>query len=327
MSSILFYDPICPRPYTLATLRDEPMGGTEATVLRVAEALAMGGYSTAVMQHNRDEADYGGCAEYLSPADHFAPTNVVVLRSVPALREMRKRFPQAKLYLWLHDLANQDPVHNAQILADTKPTIIVVSDFHALNVKDKLSQVPDLRGVAIKRIYNPIDDSLVPDATPVDRDKLVFFSSPHKGLAYTLQVFSYIRRLCPEMQLYVANPGYLKADPFTLNGVTDLGPRPHSEIIKHVRSALCTFYPNTVFPETFGLVLAESNAVGTPCLTHPHGAAAEVLFHPHETLDCRNYKAVVDRVLSWRAGNRPTVKASPEFRLSRVVQAWKRLLT
>ena len=39
MSSTLFYDPLCAHPYDTDTLRRQAMGGTEATVVRVADAL------------------------------------------------------------------------------------------------------------------------------------------------------------------------------------------------------------------------------------------------------------------------------------------------
>ena len=48
MSSLLFFDPACQQPYDTRTLRERAMGGTEATVTRIADFL--GAY---VMQHNR----------------------------------------------------------------------------------------------------------------------------------------------------------------------------------------------------------------------------------------------------------------------------------
>ena len=45
---VVIFDPITPKPYSLQTLKCEPMGGTEATVVRVAERL-----DAVVVQHNR----------------------------------------------------------------------------------------------------------------------------------------------------------------------------------------------------------------------------------------------------------------------------------
>jgi hypothetical protein len=51
MSATLFFDPTCQQPYDTRTLREQAMGGTEATVTRVADAL-----DALVAQHNRTEA-------------------------------------------------------------------------------------------------------------------------------------------------------------------------------------------------------------------------------------------------------------------------------
>ena len=48
MSPVLFYDPLCQQPYDTRTLHTQAMGGTESTLVRVADALG-----AWVMQHNR----------------------------------------------------------------------------------------------------------------------------------------------------------------------------------------------------------------------------------------------------------------------------------
>src|SRR5215469_10335658 len=52
MSAVLFFDPGCPTPYSRRTLEQAALGGTEATVIRIAEAL-----DAEVMQHNRTESE------------------------------------------------------------------------------------------------------------------------------------------------------------------------------------------------------------------------------------------------------------------------------
>ena len=121
------------------------------------------------------------------------------------------------------------------------------------------------------------------------------------------------------------------------------------------RTALCTFSANFVIPETFGLVFAESRAVGTPVLTHDCGAASEVLEDPRQVLPVtwaqRAYEAplrrlpphwragparladslglfdrYIERIASWRAGERPQVGPDPRFRLSVIAGQWRALL-
>ena len=94
MSATLFFDPVCGRPYDTETLRREAMGGTEATVVRVADALG-----ALVVQHNRTEAS----GRYLPPRSDPAVGHVIVNRDSRALATARQLYPNARIHLWLHD--------------------------------------------------------------------------------------------------------------------------------------------------------------------------------------------------------------------------------
>ena len=154
----------------------------------------------------------------------------------------------------------------------------------------------------------------------MDPDKLAFFSSPHKGLEWTVRVFDAPRRANPRFRLFVANPGYYQAHCLRgLSGVVDLGCLAHREALRHVREALAVLLLNHTYPETFGLVLAEANAVGVPVLTHSLGAAPEVLDDPAQFVDARDVGSVVTKLMSWRAGCRPVVQGRECFRLKNVI--------
>src|SRR5207248_826229 len=129
MSSVLFYDPLCRQPYDTRTLHACALGGTEATLTRVADAL-----DAFVIQYNRAE------------------------------------------------------------------------------------------------------DALTPDGTPVDERKLIFFSSPNKGLNFTLDAFSALKRRMPDLRLVVGNPGYKAGGDARRAGVEFLGPQPQARIHAEVRS-------------------------------------------------------------------------------------------
>ena len=74
--SVLFFDPRCPRPYTARTFEQSGLGGTEATTIRVAEAL-----DAIVIQHNRTEAD----GRYRPPPGACADIRHVVVLQDPGL--------------------------------------------------------------------------------------------------------------------------------------------------------------------------------------------------------------------------------------------------
>ena len=274
---------------------------------------------------------------------------------------MRELYPNARLHLWLHDRVRPRSKRarriaaDAGILRDLAVNVICVSDTQRHSVEAALRWMGVSDRVPARTIYNPVDDGLQPDGSPVDERKLVFLSSPNKGLRFTLDAFRAVRRAMPDMRLVVGNPGYKAGDAARLDGVEYLGAQPQQRILAEVRTALCTFFPNFVIPETFGLVFAESQAVGTPVLTHDCGAALEVLGDPAQALPvtvakrvyegllggcstaCRRgparvaaglglFEIYVERIRAWRAGGRPTTGPDPRFRLSSVAQRWREVL-
>lgn len=327
---ILFVDSVCPRPYDPNVLDNEALGGTEASVIRVAQALGSK-YAVRVTQHNRTRYDdfYQG-AQYTEFGDNseFKPTHVIVLRAPLALYQARKQFPNAKLYLWNHDLfGGPGWAEGFKALVDTQAVPVVVSEFHKTNMYNTIRSLRLEYAIPCRRIYNPIDDALVPNDTITDRDKLVFFSSPHKGLEHTLKVFEQFQNFddLKDVKLYIANPGYFADHKTEQKNVVNLGALPHSEVISQVRSSLCVFHLNNVFPETFGLVHAEGNAVGTPFLSSRLGATCELADHPAELIDVQDSRMVIERIKQWRGG-RPKVRGNANFRLKSVIRDWLELL-
>jgi glycosyltransferase involved in cell wall biosynthesis len=353
-SSLLFFDPVCQKPYDTETVRQAATGGTEATVTRIADSLG-----AIVMQHNRTTS----CGDrYRPPGRVPGITHVIVNRDSRALARVRELFPDARVYLWVH---HHFPLGSklflrlastADLLRDMEVTFVCVSHQQRHDLQASLRPL-DLRGrVKTCTIYNPVDDALVPDGSPIDESKLVFFSSPNKGLKFTLDAFRELRRRMPDLQLVVGNPGYKIRDFPPIEGVQYLGPQPQHLIHAQVRTALCLFFPNFVLPETFGLVLAESKALGTPVLTHDCGAAAEIVGDPQQLLPLTFahllyedllakvpsswrrgparlaayaglFDCYADRIRAWRGGARPTTAPDPRFRLSTVVNEWRALLS
>jgi glycosyltransferase involved in cell wall biosynthesis len=352
MIPLLFYDPLCPRPYSDESLRTAGLAGTEASTVRIAEAL-----DAWVAQHNRLHAE----GRYIPPGAPAKVSQVVVLRDPRALAAVARLHPGTRVTLWLHDRIEPGSSRArwfaaaAGELRRLRPDVVCVSEYQRARVAATLARIRGCESLAVHRIYNPVDDRVAPDDAPVDAGKLVFFSSPNKGLRFTLDAFGALRRRMPALRLCVGNPGYKNFECGGIPGVEWLGSVPHSRVLAEVRSALATFSANFVIPETFGLVFAESRAVGTPVLTHDCGAAAEVLQDPQQvlpvTLAEQLYETAlrrlspaarraparladalglfdrfIERIASWRAGGRPRVGPDPRFRLSVVAGEWRALL-
>jgi glycosyltransferase involved in cell wall biosynthesis len=350
--TILFFDPVCGQPYDTETLHRQAMGGTEATVVRVADALG-----ARVAQHNRTSAS----GRYVPPGRDPAVTRVIVTRDSRALPAVRQLYPNARVHLWLHDRVRPRSKRARRLAADAAMLrelavrVICVSDTQRRDVEASLRWMGAGERVCACTIYNPVADDLRPDGSPVDDRKLVFLSSPNKGLKFTLDAFRAVRRAMPDMRLVVGNPGYKSAAAVRQDGVEYLGPQSQPRIHAQVRTALCTFFPNFVIPETFGLVFAESKALGTPVLTHDCGAALEVLADRAQVLPVtatsrlyewlfaelpsgwRRWPAgaaaglglfdvYIERIRAWRSGDRPVTGPDPRFGLAAVTRRWQEVL-
>lgn len=330
---VLLLDPVAPRAYSDRTLRSEAMGGAEATVVRIAGGLARQ-RQVVVAQTARAHAEAGADGVLYLPWSRQEPLPgmrdapvVVLLRAHKLLPRVRAQYPHARLFLWLHGF----PGHRRKALAlcarKADATVITVSETHRRAVLSYVRETDPANAawLDVIRIYNPVSDTLVPDHTEPDPNKLLFLSAPYKGLDEVLDAFRFLHHRWPRLRLYVAHPSPLaKLLPDELRGVIPLGPLPHAEAIRHLRSSLCLFAPQASFKETFGLVFAEANAVGTPVIAHHAGAANEVIDGSREQLvDARDYEGIAHILERWRAGARPVVTTKPAFRLSQVLLDWE----
>ena len=331
MTRVILVDPCCPAGYTLASLGRDPLGGTESTVLRVVGALA-DSCAFTLYQAGRGQAEQDRMVRYL-PLPHLADVRLddcdalIVINAWKVAIKLRKRLPQRRIILWLHNYPGRHNRKMGPALAAAGIEVVCVSRAHAMRLTGFLSTtcaaLPD-----IGYIHNPIADDLQPDATPVDRNRLLFASAPHKGLRQVYESFARLRQAMPELVLEVADPGYQRWDTGRVpDGVRVLGTLRHPDLVDRLRGALCLFYPQTEFAETFGLVIAEANAVGTPALVHAGlGANDEVVSSGGQCMDCGDVEAVAGRIRKWRE-IRPEVRGREQFRLSIVRQSWDRRLS
>jgi glycosyltransferase involved in cell wall biosynthesis len=321
---VLFHDLICPKPYTIETVKTEAVGGTEATILRIAKGLHSREHSVALMQRGRTQPEVIDGIVYITPEAELTPNIVVTLRDAGHYRANQKKYPNAQHYLWMHDVVSGDYItHMQQHIGQTEPAqLLAVSNWHSAQIQNALFGLN--KGLTVTTVYNPVETYGLTRA-PYDEHKLIFLSSPHKGLDQVLDIFKQVREVEPRFKLCVANPGYFKDAESLPEGVVQLGQLPHREMIKELATSLCLFYPQNVFPETFGLVMAEANALGVPVLTSSIGAAPEILENPYQMQVYLNPKRIVNTVIEW-SKHRPIVRGKRQFELENVLNVWESLL-
>ncbi|MCW8962952.1 MAG: glycosyltransferase, partial [Gammaproteobacteria bacterium] len=281
---IYFIDIKCKQPYTFATMSERAIGGTESTMLRVADRLSDERQVYVVQPCRQDDEVHGDGLSYLSldsarkQAQQLPPDHVVVIRKIKAMQDMATWFPGAKLYLWIQDLPVKKYCRYRHQLVRHQVTMVCNTNWQRGLAEEYLS--PDCwyqrllhplsrrRPVDMVTIYNVISPDIQYEPTEIDEDKLVFFSAPRKGLKQVLEYFEDVLKQRPQTKLYIANPGYQAMGPKWVDhpNLINLGSLSNKEVIRHVREAFCVFYPQTMLPETFGVVYAEANTVGTPVL-------------------------------------------------------------
>ncbi len=280
-------------PFTGATLRERGLGGTESAVVYVAEALARRGCRVTVFnrcdapgdEHGVQYRPVGACAAALAEAP---PTALVAVRAWSGLALAPEG--TQRVY-WAQDAADQPAV---QGLAD--PAARANIDRYLGISAWQVNLYVKTFGIAEHlwtQTRNGVDPSLF--ATPrADRDryKLVYTSTPFRGLDVLLDLFPRIRAAVPEatLDLYTSmavygvagdadraeyGPLYAKADQ---PGVRLLGSVPKAALAEALLGAGLLAYPNH-FAETSCIAALEAQAAGCPVVTSALGALPETVRH------------------------------------------------
>ncbi|MCP1200864.1 glycosyltransferase [Notoacmeibacter sp. MSK16QG-6] len=326
---LIFVDPLCPRSYCPATIETARLGGTEATLLRIAMGLAED-RDVVVCQNRRVGSETVDKVSFRPLADiprHLGSKDlIIVINSWKVALKLRRDHPDIRIVVWLHCFPGRKHRHLGERITKAGIKTLCVSETHAETVRTFLGFSPgDSR---VSYIYNPLRESFRPVARPRDPNRLLFASAPHKGLTQVFEQFDTVRKkLGKELRLRVADPGYLAWETGIIpQGVSFLGRLDPAALMSEMQRGLCLFYPQTHFAETFGLVLAEANACGMPVLVDAEtGANAEIVSSPDQLVDGNDIEAIIRRLQSWRE-RPPLVKARQAFRLPAVISAWRGMI-
>lgn len=325
---ILFIDTVSPYFYDSSTLDTQGLGGTEATVIRVSEALGLAGFKVGVINHKL-EREHIGHNVYFLPLSYLQTVKAKYVVGIRSLKYV-PNFAGSLKFVWHHDLVHKDMLESVPALIKHDIQVIGVSKWHQHHITDSICNRDETLNPIVKYVYNPVQDNIfVPRGISIDYDKnkLVWLSSPHKGLTNAIESFRRLKAVSenPKFELHVFNPGYLPTDYIDEPGLKIYGSVPPSTIWEHASTSLCVFYPSE-WKETFGLIAAEANAVRCPVAAYEQAGLVEVLT-PTQLVTLKDEKALIDKVISWYSGNRPNVYGNKKFKLSEVTLDWIRILT
>ena len=223
---------------------------------------------------------------------------------------------------WLTDNINpQNPYYMDSIPPDLRQITVAVSDYHRNQCKPYWNA---------HRIYNMVPDNLY-SLPHVKKDPYLFVyaSAAMKGLPETLKLWKEMSNhyVIKKSKLLVCSPGYDNPDMEELRktkNVEFIGALKFSNLVDVLSKATGLFQVNRM-PETFGLVYAFAEAVGTAphalCLNGP-GALLEVVNTPTITNDV---KAFGQNIIDYSTGkSKPLMPKN--FRTSSIMPNWVSLL-
>lgn len=331
--SVAFVDAFCPRPYDERSVTGEAIGGTELSVLLLARELAET-HDVTVYQHCRKETRIGedgvrfeGASTWKQLAAARAHETVVILNSPKLLELWRGSDPVARLILWRHNFLGAHSRTIGETLACTGADMVCVSNSHRCHTLDYPAKGRLLDPMRVHAIHNPVS-VIAPEEARPNFDRLIFASSPHKGLDQVLGTFNRVRQAIPPLELWIADPGYLKPEARNLpQGVHSMGALPRPDLHALLAGSLCLFCAQKRFAETFGLIFAEAHALGTPVIAQAGlGATDEVIADPAQLFDIADIDGIVATLERWRSGERPAPIPDERFDPKIVSETWRTLL-
>jgi UDP-glucose:(glucosyl)LPS alpha-1,2-glucosyltransferase len=183
--------------------------------------------------------------------------------------------PDKKTILWLHDLPGDNEVEH--LINDgwkKYDKLVFVSNWQQ-NAYAMTMGIPYEAGIVIQNGINPIEDHPKPKDGPI---RMVYFSTPHRGLDLLYYAFEAVSKSYPNVELDVFSSfdlyGWPERDKPFEELFEKLKEHPkinysksvsNDEIREHLKKCHVFVYPST-WPETSCLCLIEAMSAGLICI-------------------------------------------------------------
>lgn len=277
-------------PFHGNSLLERPLGGTETSIIRIAEALSRRGHDVAVftaLEHPPQTVP-----RYLPFAalDRIGPLDALV--AVRSWLPLMFSYEVGHRIFWTGDAHDQLPnfgLGDARVVK-TIDAFIAQSAWHA-HTMSQASGFPLEKTVII-----PLGVHLPFFMGSEERDpyRLIYSSMPYRGLAHVPRLLRRLREHHPQAEIHVFSGTKVyaaEADGKPDNGgqfagiLSELAKTPgcvlrgnvsQYDLAREFMRARLLFYPNT-FAETFCVTAAEAQAGGCVVLTSALGALPETI--------------------------------------------------
>jgi len=280
-------------PWDGGTPREAPLGGTESAAIYLTEALACLGhdvriYNNCPVPRAVNGVEYRRWETCKADALLDPPDVLVAVRDWHVIAN--NRFAPLQLF-WTGDASDQPFAKGLDSPADRTAIdfLMLQSEWQESTYRSRFGLAP-WRCLRTRLGFGPdFGHQAVTSGVPRAR-RLVYASTPFRGLDLLLAWFPAIRKACPDAELRVCSsmriygisqqedrarfgPLYdLTCQP----GVTLLGSVAQPQLAKEMAQARVLAYPNH-WPETFCIAAIEAQAAGCPVITSSLGALPETV--------------------------------------------------
>lgn len=286
-------------PWDPTTLNTKGIGGSETAVIEMGRELTKLGCKVVV---------YGDCEKTAGIYDdveyrHYATftgedCDVFISSRVPAVMQYADRIKARLKLLWVHDIHCGPPTPDMSKWLLCFDRILCLSKWH----RDYfLSVYPAVAPETVLVTRNGINLSRFASEPVKQGNRLIYSSSPNRGLDALLQMFPLIREQVPDAELHVyygfdtwEKFAKMRNDQTELadiqrykdllmaaqakGGVAWHGRVPQSELAQAFLASKVWAYPTT-FPETSCITAMEAQAAGCVPVTSKFAALAETVKH------------------------------------------------
>ncbi|MGO9171797.1 MAG: glycosyltransferase [Rhodomicrobium sp.] len=261
------------------TLRSASMGGTESSIVQLAEALAKRGHNVTVFNGIEAHRYEFGVHWYPFPeAPGRAGGEIGIAVSNP---KVFNGLSFSSHIFWLHNpLKSWRQIRRGNIgpLLKRRPYFVLLGRYHESRVPRWFPSSG--RGIIHHGIHEDFFRKTPADRAPPPR--AIFTSQPYRGLGWLLDLWGDIKRKVPAASLDVFAPKVYQAaanaQRAALDGVTFRGSISRLELIRELGTARVQLIPGHP-DETYCLAAAEATAAGVPIVTLGTGALSERVRH------------------------------------------------
>ncbi len=298
---LLFLDPI-DWDYTVETVYQQPLGGSQSALCYLAEALARRGHQVTLLSHTTRPGLYRGVSclaltTITSEVMRSLAPDVCIVLNLPLAPSSLEEFLGCRplLVFWTGHASDQPQVRElaSPAVADGYDGLVFVSQWQRSRYLAEFPLRPEKTGV-LQNAVGPAFENLFPAGMSVRTAKarppvLAYTSTPFRGLEVLLAVFPEIRQAVPgarlrvwsSMQVYRMSAG-VEAERFgalyqtcrQTEGVEYRGSIAQPELARQLREVSLLAYPNT-FAETSCIAVLEALAAGCGIVSSRLGALEE----------------------------------------------------